>query len=153
VLDIDGVVADVRHRLVHLQSRPKDWPAFFAAAAADPPLPDGLALVAELAVDHDIAWLTGRPERLRRLTVSWLQSHDLPTAELHMRRGGDYRPARETKLEVLSRIAARRTIAVFVDDDPAVVAAMQAAGLPVRLAAWVPYAESLRQGQEADGRT
>jgi hypothetical protein len=34
-----------------------------------------------------------------------------------------------------------------------VVAAIEAAGLPVRLADWVPYAETLRQGQESDGRT
>ena len=32
VLDIDGVLADVSHRLGHVQRRPKDWDAFFAAA-------------------------------------------------------------------------------------------------------------------------
>ena len=36
VLDIDGVLADVRHRLHHLDKRPKDWAAFFAAAGRDP---------------------------------------------------------------------------------------------------------------------
>lgn len=29
VFDIDGVLADVRHRLPHVQGRPKDWDAFF----------------------------------------------------------------------------------------------------------------------------
>ena len=33
IVDIDGVVADVRHRLVHVQSRPKDWDAFFDASS------------------------------------------------------------------------------------------------------------------------
>ena len=32
IVDIDGVVADVRHRLHHLDRRPKNWSAFFAAA-------------------------------------------------------------------------------------------------------------------------
>ncbi|MEP6695918.1 MAG: hypothetical protein ABJA34_03460 [Pseudonocardiales bacterium] len=153
MLDIDGVVADVRHRLVHLESRPKDWKAFFAAAPADSPLAEGLALAQALAAEHDIIWLTGRPERLRRVTVAWLRSHGLPTAELHMRRNGDHRPARETKVAVVRRIAAERSIAVVVDDDPAVVDALLAAGLPVHRADWVPYAESLRQGQQAEGRT
>ncbi len=153
MLDIDGVVADVRHRLVHLESRPKDWQAFFAGAAADPALPEGLDLARELQADHDIVWLTGRPERLRRLTTSRLRKHDLPTTEVHMRRNGDYRPARQAKLAVLRRLAAERSIAVVVDDDPAVIAALEAAGLPVRLADWVPYTETLREGQEREGRT
>jgi hypothetical protein len=153
VLDIDGVVADVRHRLGHLESRPKDWKAFFAGAADDPPLPEGVELARQLSVEHDIVWLTGRPERLRRLTAHWLRSHDLPSSPIHMRRGGDYRPARVTKLAVLRELAATRSIAVVVDDDPAVVAALAAAGLPVRLADWIPYGDTLQKGQERDGRT
>ena len=32
IVDLDGVVADVRHRLHHLEGRRKDWGRFFAAA-------------------------------------------------------------------------------------------------------------------------
>jgi hypothetical protein len=32
VFDLDGVLADVRHRLHFLDRRPKDWDGFFAAA-------------------------------------------------------------------------------------------------------------------------
>ncbi len=72
VLDIDGVLADVRHRLHHLERRPKDWAAFFAAAPRDPLLPEGAAVAAQLAPDHDVVYLTGRPERCRRDTLAWL---------------------------------------------------------------------------------
>jgi hypothetical protein len=41
VFDIDGVLADVRHRLHLVEGRPKDWDGFFAAAADDPPLTRG----------------------------------------------------------------------------------------------------------------
>ena len=51
MFDIDGVVADVRHRLHFLQRRPKDWPGFFAAAADDPGLAEGINRVLA-AVDH-----------------------------------------------------------------------------------------------------
>ena len=40
VFDLDGTLADTRHRLHHLERRPADWDAFFAAARDDPPLPD-----------------------------------------------------------------------------------------------------------------
>ncbi len=153
MFDIDGVVADVRHRLHHLESQPKNWPAFFAGAATDPPLPEGIDLARELAVSHDIVWLTGRPERLRRVTTHWLRQHELPVESLHMRRNGDYRPARQTKLAVVRALAAERTVALVVDDDPAVVTALQAAGVPVRRADWVPYREAMRDGQEREGRT
>lgn len=153
VLDIDGVVADVRHRLHHLESTPKNWAAFFAGAAADPPLPEGVNLAQELATSHDIVWLTGRPERLRRVTTRWLRQHELPVEPLHMRRNGDFRPARRTKLAVVRALAAERTVAVVVDDDPAVITALEAAGVTTRMADWVPYREALREGQEREGRT
>jgi hypothetical protein len=69
VFDIDGVVADVRHRLHHLD-RPKSWPAFFAAADQDTVLPEGARLVADLAREHEIVWLTGRRAWLSDTTTS-----------------------------------------------------------------------------------
>ena len=44
VFDIDGVLADVRHRLRHVEQRPKDWDAFFAAEPDDPTLVAGIAM-------------------------------------------------------------------------------------------------------------
>ncbi|HEY7046283.1 MAG TPA: hypothetical protein VH373_03630 [Jatrophihabitantaceae bacterium] len=152
VFDIDGVVADVRHRLHHLDSRPKDWGGFFGAAADDPPLPEGVALATDLARSHDVAWLTGRPEWLRAVTSRWLDQHGLPTGELYLRGHGDHRPARLYKLGVLRRLA-RHQIAAFVDDDVEVVDAAQRAGYPAVLADWVPRAPELREAQDRLGRT
>jgi phosphoglycolate phosphatase-like HAD superfamily hydrolase len=153
VFDIDGVVADVRHRLHHLDGHPRDWAAFFRAAGRDAPLGVGLELVAEqLATGHEIVWLTGRPDWLREATIDWLAEQGLPTAELFMRGGRDYRPARRLKLDVLRELA-ERDIALFVDDDPDVVRASAAAGFPARLAAWVPHTKTLRRAQDQAGRT
>jgi hypothetical protein len=153
VFDVDGVVADVRHRLHHLARRPRDWPAFFAAARSDPPLETGVAMARAWAEDHDLAWLTGRPEFLRDVTEQWLLAHGLPVTQLVMRPGTDRRPAKIFKAEQLSRIAGRDTVAVVVDDDPEVVELLARRGWPVYLADWVPYTRTLRQAQEGDGRT
>ncbi len=152
VIDIDGVVADVRHRLHHLESRPKNWGAFFGAASRDTPLPEGLALVAELRREHDIVWLTGRPEWLRTITSEWLLAHGLPPGELFMRPESDRRPARLYKLGVLRRLA-RRKIAAFIDDDSDVVDAALAAGHPAVLVDWATRAPALREAQDRLGRT
>jgi phosphoglycolate phosphatase-like HAD superfamily hydrolase len=152
VFDIDGVVADVRHRLHHIERRPKQWSAFFGAAGDDPPLSAGLVLVAELAARHEIVWVTGRPDWLRSTTREWLESHGLPATEVHMRADGDRRPARVYKVGVLRRLSSR-AISAFFDDDPEVVEAARYAGFPAVLADWVPRSGALRDAQERLGRS
>lgn len=151
MFDVDGVVADVRHRLHHLEPR-RSWSAFFRAADEDLLLPEGARLVADLQARHEIVWLTGRPEWLRELTRDWFAEHGLPDTELHMRPEHDYRPARQYKLAVLHHLR-HRDVAAFIDDDGEVIAAALAAGFPAALADWVPRDRSLRDAQERYGRT
>jgi hypothetical protein len=151
VFDIDGVVADVRHRLHHLEGR-RSWNAFFDAADEDGLLAEGARLVADLAREHEIVWLTGRPEWLRAVTEDWLAEHDLPDGELYLRPYADYRPAPQYKLSVL-RTLAPRGIAAVIDDDDEVVQAALLAGFPAALADWVPRSGALRRAQDKDGRT
>jgi len=152
VFDVDGVVADVRHRLHYLDRRPKDWGRFFDRADDDPPLKIGIELVRLLRDEHDIVFLTGRPSWIRDVTLDWLVSHGLPANELIMRGSGDYRPARVFKVEVLNRLKSR-SIAAFIDDDPEVIAAALRAGFPARIADWVPHSKTLAEAQERSGRT
>ncbi len=65
VIDIDGVIADVRHRLQHVARTPKDWDAFFAAAPDDEVLAVGLETARRLAEVCEIVYLSGRPEWCR----------------------------------------------------------------------------------------
>lgn len=153
-MDLDGTVADVRHRLHHLEQRPKDWDAFFAAAGDDPVLPEGRAVVDRLVAEgHEVVWLTGRPERCRTATLAWLRRHGLPAGPLHMRADRDRRPARGTKVAVLRQLARTRRVAVVVDDDALVVRAVREAGFPVLHADWMAEQPSLFAAQESDGRT
>ena len=154
VFDIDGVLADVRHRLHHIESGRRDWDGFFASAPEDPALADGCqAALQAVASGLTLVYLTGRPERCRVDTVQWLSAQGLPEGELIMRRDSDRRPARVLKVEALRRIASQAHVAYLVDDDAQVVAAAAAAGFAVRLADWVPRQDPLTQAQETLGRT
>ncbi len=153
VLDIDGVLADVRHRLHHVSGGARDWPAFFAAAGRDGLLDEGADAARRLAEVYDLVYLSGRPERLRALTAGWLASHDLPEGELRLRPEGDHRPGSLLKVEVLDALAATRTVVVLVDDDPRVLDAARRAGYDVLPATWMGEHHSLRAAQERDGRT
>ncbi|MCX6466621.1 MAG: hypothetical protein NTW05_23990 [Pseudonocardiales bacterium] len=153
IFDVDGVLADVTHRLHHLRARPQRWERFFTEADRDPLLDEGAARLRAALADHDVVYLTGRPERTRRLTERWLAHHGLPTGPLIMRDDLDHRPARYMKREVLRGLAATREIASVLDDDPSVVDLLEADGWPVELATWLPHTRTLQRAQERDGRT
>ena len=153
VVDVDGVLADVRHRLAYLEHRPKDWRGFFAAARRDPLLDVGRDTVLRLAEVCEVVYLSGRPEHCRRDTEAWFAQHDLPAGELLLRRRGDFRPATEVKVEVLRQLAQRAPVTVLVDDDPAVLEAARGAGFDVLPATWMGDSPVLHEAQEVDGVT
>lgn len=158
VFDVDGVLADVRHRLRHVERKPKDWPAFFAAMGDDVPLEEGIARArAEASAGRTIVYLTGRNETYRGVTEAWFAQHGLPTGTLVMRRDDDRRPARLFKPQALARIARTADVVAVIDDDEAVVAVLRAAGWPVEHATWMhadrDEQQSLFDAQETDGRT
>lgn len=161
VLDLDGVLAGTRHREHHLRRRPRDWDAFFAAADADPLLPEGAAVAREaVGRGRAVVYLSGRPERTRAATLAWLERHGLPPGPVVLRPDGDRRPARVVKVAALRTLTERYRLEVLVDDDPEVAAAARAAtvaGRPVvaqvLLATWQPRDAGLHRAQEREGRT
>jgi hypothetical protein len=153
VFDIDGVLADVSHRVHFLEQRRQDWGAFFRAAVDDDVLPEGAALVHEAAKDCEIAYLTGRPEVCRQDTHEWLQAQGFPAGTLVMRANRDHRPAREAKPPMLRQLVSGRVLAVVVDDDLEVCAAYEDAGWTVLRALWASRSPALEVAQEVEGRT
>ena len=154
MLDIDGVLADVRHRLRHIARRPKDWDAFFAGAKDDPVLEIGAEFARTAATTHDVLYLTGRPERVRLDTEDWLLRNEFPCGKLLMRADGDHRPAAVVKLQHLRELRRELPIDLLVDDDPAVLKAARGAGFTVKLADWMPRdTPALLDAQEGDGLT
>ena len=153
VVDLDGVLADVTARLHHIDGNPKNWNAFFAGIPDDPAYPEGLAAARQLATDHELVYLSGRPERTRSDTERWLRRHQAPTGRLLLRRNPDRRPARVVKIAQLRKLADERPVAVFVDDDPAVCRAAREAGFAVFEATWSRSQPTLLEAQERLGKT
>lgn len=158
VFDIDGVLADVRHRLHHLAQRPKDWSGFFAAMTADEPLPAGIALVEEQArLGRRIVYLTGRNELWRTDTRDWLDRFALPPGKLYMRRAHDRRPAAVFKQETVRSVARSLAVVLVVDDDAAVVGRLRDDGWNVLHATWMDHdadqQQALFDAQERRGMT
>ncbi|MFH9399332.1 hypothetical protein ACH4JS_06025 [Streptomyces sp. NPDC017638] len=153
VFDLDNMLADTAHRQHFLEGRRRDWAAFFAAAPADPPLDEGVALAMESARVCEVVYLTGRPERYRRDTLEWLAAQQLPDGRVFMREDADRRPARFTKLAILRRLARDHEVRVLVDDDELVCDDAERAGFTVVRARWARKSAALEEAQEREGRT
>lgn len=102
LVDIDGTIADISHR-VHLVrgEGKKNWKGFFDACEDDEDIPEVINTVLALSeyFQLDIVLCTGRPEWLREKTMDWLDANTpIPIdTELLMRGPKDFRPDYITK--------------------------------------------------------
>lgn len=133
VFDIDGVLADARHREHHVSGPARDWDAFFAAVGEDPPIDEGIALLRATESGTRVVLVSGRPERTRADTEAWLARNGVRVDELILRPDADRRPAATLKAGLLRALAEPSDVACVVDDDPAVVDRLVSLGYPARL--------------------
>ncbi len=119
IVDIDGTIADVRHRLHHIQPpRKKTWKAFFEAMDGDTPIEPMIRQVHELERKHDIIVVTGRPEQYRRRTEKWLKQNGVHYLRLFMRPEGDHRPDYTVKATVLREFKKGQIVLAIDDRGP-----------------------------------
>lgn len=123
LFDMDGTLADLSHRLHHVNTKPKNWPAFFDGCKDDAPHGHMRPVVQALSTMAYIIYVSGRPERCRKDTEEWLVKHEYHLAvtppRLYMRADGDYRADDIVKAELLARIIEDnfRPIMAFDDRD------------------------------------
>ena len=101
VCDLDGTLADDRHRQHYLEQQPQDWESYFAACGDDIPVWPVIMVVNALWGGQVEIW-TGRSEVVRETTVQWLANYGIRYTKLRMRPEGDYRPDTELKGEWLA---------------------------------------------------
>ena len=132
LFDLDGTLADTRHRRSYLPVEPQgpaDWVDYHARCRQDAPIPGPIALARLLAAHHRIVVVSARPNvpLVRRRTEGWLARHDVPFDELHLQ-PLDAPSVQEWKASV---VAAVGPVALAVDDWWQNVDALVAAGVPV----------------------
>jgi hypothetical protein len=107
ICDIDGTIADCSHRLHWIESKPKNWKAFYAGVLNDAPILHMLFQLDTFAKeDIPIVLCSGRGEECRGTTIQWLYDNDVPFMKLYMRPAKDYRQDYIVKEELLAQILA-----------------------------------------------
>ena len=152
ILDLDGTLADGRHRLHLLPKKDynltESWTEFNLAAIDDTPFTDNITLGNTLYdAGYIVIVLTGRSDIAREITEDWLEKHGVKYHSLIMRSQSDNRKDTQIKEEYLRKIGVERILCAF-DDLPHVAYHFRAMGITCHL---VTHYEELRTGLISHG--
>jgi predicted kinase len=136
IFDIDGTLANVSHRLHHLDDqtidRAEQWKRFFAAQSDDT-CHDAVAEIARAFARTDtmIVVVSARPETHAQDTKNWLLAiAGITFDRLYMREEGDFRPDHQVKADILQQILDDGIEPFLViDDRPEVVEMWRSHGI------------------------
>lgn len=118
--DIDGTLADGRHREHFVVGEKKDWDSYYSLLENDSPIDAVVRWVRELYKDHTICLMSGRPDTYQLKTMIWLMLNSIPYHWIFMRGGGDKRPDIQIKGDFLKHLP-KEKIAFAIDDRPCVI--------------------------------
>jgi len=123
LVDIDGTVANCDSRS----------PFDTNACLQDRPNNHVISAVVSLSRDHRVFFITGRDERFREKTTTWIKRHVFPGDywfKLHMRADADKRKDYEVKEEIIvNEIIGRYNVLVCFEDRPRNLRMMRRLGL------------------------
>ncbi len=122
LVDLDGTVADTRHRKAMVEGKDPDWLAYSLACHGDRPIKGVIALLHHIQIAFHIVLLSGRHEEARERTVRWLAEHDVPYDQLVLRPKGDFSQNVEMKRREVKKLIAEDHYKFFLalDDYPKV---------------------------------
>jgi NLI interacting factor-like phosphatase len=130
IFDLDGTIADIRHRLHFVKQKPKDWVSFLDACPDDA-LNEHVYELYRRCDPAEVIICSGRNESHREQTIAWLVKHGIGFNALLMRQNKDYRPDTVIKLEMLVQIRASQMKPILaIDDRPDVVRMWRRNGVP-----------------------
>jgi hypothetical protein len=145
IVDVDGTLANLDHRLPFIQHEKKDYHSFFTMIVEDEAFDTVASFVRELyEKGYYIIILSGRPSTLPEdpsfnvgtVTSGWLDLYNIPNHLLLMRRGGDYRPDVEAKREIWRGLTLKgrlnpESVKVVLDDRDSICELWREVGLPL----------------------
>ena len=120
--DIDGTHFNNEHRFAAIPSdktRTENWHEFNALHIYDRPIEYRIRYLRLLALDHEVVYLTSRPETFADTTTAQLNMHGCPSGRLIMRGADEHRASAEFKLQAIRdelAVCGPETF-ILIDDD------------------------------------
>lgn len=145
IFDLDGTLADINHRLHHIENGNKNWDAFYAACPNDGPK-EPIIELARMCDDagHTIIISSGRSENVRQETIDWLNKYKINYSALHMRPNACFVPDQQLKKVWLEQglFGPKENILFVVEDRDRMVEMWRKAGLTcLQVERWIEEGE------------
>lgn len=130
IFDIDGTLANIDHRLHHIQQEPKNWDAFQKDCSLDDPIYPLINLAHMFdKLGFHIILCTGRNFQNYEKTAAWLNFHTVPYHRIHMREDGNYESDFIIKKRMLDLILEKYEVFMVFEDRDRVVQMYRENGL------------------------
>jgi phosphoglycolate phosphatase-like HAD superfamily hydrolase len=118
IVDLDGTLADVEHRVEFVKQTPINWKDFNDRMIHDPIYLWCFELIHAMKDrGYKIIFITGRGEDYRSHTLNWLLKNQVQFDELYMRKPNDQREDADVKEEIYFEHVEKRFQVLFVVDD------------------------------------
>jgi uncharacterized HAD superfamily protein len=118
IVDLDGTLCDVEHRVHHVEGENKNWYQFNKLLVHDPLNNWCFELIEAMgARDYKIIFVTGRGEGNREPTEEWLKRHNIVYEHLFMRSLLDQREDGDVKEDIYRQYIENNYDVLFVVDD------------------------------------
>lgn len=118
IVDLDGTLCDVDHRVHHVSGPKKDWIKFNELLVHDRLNHWCFELIEAMSNrGYSIIFITGRGEDYRHLTEEWLKKHQVSYNHLFMRGVLDHREDADVKEDIFKFVVDKDYQVLFVVDD------------------------------------
>lgn len=134
IVDIDGTIANLDHRLHFVQGETKDRDWFFAWIKDDLPIHWVINAINTMSCTKII--VSWRPDTTRADTKEWLEKNDVDYDFLLMRSGWDRRPDYQVKRDIYNQCLSELDIICVFDDRPEVCELRKELDLPLIQLPW-----------------
>lgn len=142
LVDVDGTIAKIDHRLYLIKKDPKDWEGFYDASVMDEPLTENIKMIKEdlVKLEATPVFVTGRADTIRDQTTKWIYEHFFGTTDpektkflrlLFMRREGDHREDYIVKKEIYDNHFTFYDVLRAYEDRPQVIRMYRELGIDV----------------------
>lgn len=114
IVDLDGTLCNINHRLHHVEKEPKDWESFFKEIPNDT-VNQWVKELIDMLWDRDIILLSWRPDSYYDTTAKWLADNSINYNFILMRSHWDRRPDYQVKRDLYNQCL-DWNIALAIDD-------------------------------------
>ena len=118
IFDLDGTLADIKHRRHFVEGDNNDWDSFYKECVNDSPKPQTIDMFNLLqSAGHTMVICSGRSDVVRKETYQWLRKNNIKPDILFMREDGDFTADDRLKKNWLKVMNKSDIYCVFDDRD------------------------------------